>query len=95
MRKPGWWTGSWFVKSALIWFGGFLIWLPVFTRWPSGVLSRIATAIFLLSMLPFAFLYAWGVLGRLLGFILFVYTAIASSVGGTEERNGKRVSRLR
>ena len=76
MKKPKWWTGSWAVKSVLIWFAGFLIWLPIFSRWPNGVQGRVATLIFGLSMLPLAFLYVLGVLNGWFKLILVVYSLV-------------------
>ncbi len=94
MKKPKWWTGSWAFKSVLIWLGGFLVWLPIFSRWPDSVQGRVATLIFLLSMLPMIFFYALGVLGRLLGFVSLVYTLVAMPFSGARASKNTRNARL-
>jgi hypothetical protein len=81
VKKPGWWAGSWFVKTVLIWLCGFLVWLPIFPRSP-----RLASIIFLLSMIPFALLYGSGVIGSWLRLIVFVYTTVTGSVSGEKHR---------
>ena len=75
MKKPGWWTGSWLIKAVLVWFCGFLIWIPLSARSP-----RLASLIFLLSMVPLLLLYGGGVIGEWLTFIRNVYTAVVGSV---------------
>lgn len=67
------------MKSVLIWFGGFLIWLPIFSRWPNSTQARVATLIFLLTMLPLGILYGLGILGGWFRFLLLVYKTKAQN----------------
>jgi len=82
VKKPEWWTGSWAFKSVLIWFAGFLIWLPIFSRWPNSTASTVATLVFGLSLLPLALLYGIGVLVSWFELVLSTYTAVTGSSGG-------------
>ena len=75
MKKPGWWTGYWLLKTVLVWLCGFLTWILLFPRSP-----RLASLIFILSMIPLLVLYGGGVIGGWLRLIRLVYTAIAGSV---------------
>lgn len=87
IKKQGWWTGSWFVKTVLIWLCGFLIWLPLFPRLP-----RLASLIFLLSMIPLLLLYGGGVIGGWLKLIRLVYVAITGSVNREKRKRASRPS---
>ena len=84
MKKPEWWTGS--VKAVLLWFCGFLIWLPLFPRSP-----RFASLILLLSMIPLALLYVGGVIGDCLRLVVLVYTAVADSISGVKRKHDSRL----
>ncbi len=70
MKKPGWWTGWWLLKSVLIWFAVFLVWFPVFSRRPDSVPAKILTFLFVLCMLPLLLSYAIGVIGDVLRFFV-------------------------
>jgi hypothetical protein len=86
MKKPGWWTGSWLVKTVLIWLCGFLIWLPLFPRSP-----RLASIILLISMIPLLVLYGGGVIGGWLKLILLLYAAIKGSVSRVKRKHASRL----
>lgn len=95
MKKPKWWTGSWAFKSVLIWFVGFLVWLPIFSRSPNSVAAKVATFVFLGSMLPLMFLYGAGVLADWLLFLLQIYKALSDSLRGLKRQASARASRPR
>ena len=80
MKKPNWWTGWWLLKAVLIWLAGFLIWLPVFSNWPNSMAARLATVIFVLTMLPLALGYAIGVLSDWLRLAGSVYGFVKGSL---------------
>jgi hypothetical protein len=90
VKKPKWWTGSWLFKSVLIWFIVFLVWLPVFSRWPDSAPARALTLLFVLCMLPLAFSRFAGVLGDLVTAVRSMGALAASSLGKLERRRGNR-----
>lgn len=76
VKKPRWWSGSWIFKSVLVLFGAFLIWLPVYSEWPTSIAAQALAMIFALCALPLFFVCVGGrILGVLmLPFVLFTLT---------------------
>jgi hypothetical protein len=78
MKKPRWWTGWWILKLTLLWFGVFLIWLPVFSRWPNSPAERVLSLMFGLCILPFGFAMVIGRLRALLELLAALYSLVKS-----------------
>jgi hypothetical protein len=79
MKKPKWWTGWWLLKAVLIWLAGFLIWYPVFSKWPNSIAAKLATVLFGITMLPLMLGYGAGVLGDWIRVVGSVYGFVRGS----------------
>jgi len=84
MKRPGWWTGWWLLKCVLIWLGVFLVWLPVFSRWPNSVPAKVLTLLFVLCLLPLVFGRVVGFLAEVLTIVQFVYILLIGLFGNAE-----------
>jgi hypothetical protein len=79
INKPNRWTGWWLLKAVLIWFAGFLLWYPIFSKWPKSPIAKLVTVLFGFSMLPFLLGYLLGVLGDWVKLVGRIYALMMGS----------------